>query len=100
MKFPNPHMPKLSIRDLDLKDKVVFIRVDFNVPLATGGKEITSDKRIRASLPSIKYALEHGAGGVLASQLGPPKRKPNPEINLQPVADRLQQLYRTPHKSA
>ena len=55
-------MSKLSIRDLDLKDKRVFIRVDFNVPLAPGGQEITSDKRIRASLPTIKYALEHGAG--------------------------------------
>ena len=53
---------KLSIRDLDLKDKVVFIRVDFNVPLAPGGQEITSDKRIKASLPTIQYALEQGAG--------------------------------------
>jgi phosphoglycerate kinase len=89
-------MAKLSIRDLDLKDKVVFIRVDFNVPLASGGKEITSDKRIRASLPSIKYALEHGAGVVLASHLGRPKGKPNPEMSLQPVAERLQQLLGTP----
>jgi phosphoglycerate kinase len=89
-------MAKLSIRDLDLNNKVVFIRVDFNVPLAPGGKEITSDKRIRASLPSIKYALEHGAGVVLASHLGRPKGKPNPEMILQPVAERLQQLLGTP----
>ncbi len=93
-------MAKLSIRDLDLKNKTVFIRVDFNVPLAPGGKEITSDKRIRASLPSIKYALEHGAGVVLASHLGRPKGKPNPEMSLQPVAERLQQLLGTPVKMA
>ncbi len=62
-------MPKLSIRDLDLKGKRVFMRVDFNVPLAPGGQEITSDKRIKASLPTIKYALEQGAGLVLASHL-------------------------------
>ena len=54
-------MAKLSIRDLDLKGKRVFMRVDFNVPLAPGGKEITSDKRIKASLPTIQYALDHGA---------------------------------------
>lgn len=93
-------MAKLSIRDLNLKDKVVFIRVDFNVPLAPGGKEITSDKRIRASLPSIQYALEHGAGVVLASHLGRPKGKPNPEMSLQPVAERLQQLLGKPVKMA
>jgi len=93
-------MAKLSIRDLDLKGKVVFIRVDFNVPLAPGGKEITSDKRIRASLPSIKYALEQGAGVVLASHLGRPKGKPNPEMSLQPVAERLQQLLGVPVKMA
>ena len=52
-------MSKLSIRDLDLKGKCVFMRVDFNVPLAAGGQEITSDKRIRASIPSIQYALDH-----------------------------------------
>ena len=70
-------MPKLSIRDLDLKGKRVFMRVDFNVPLADNGQTITSDKRIQASLPSIKYILEQGAGLVLASHLGRPKGKPN-----------------------
>ncbi|MDX2151860.1 MAG: phosphoglycerate kinase [Bryobacteraceae bacterium] len=93
-------MPKLSIRDLDLKDKVVFMRVDFNVPLAPGGQEITSDKRIKASLPSIKYALEQGAGLVLASHLGRPKGKPNPEMSLKPVAARLQELLGRPVKMA
>ncbi len=68
------------------------MRVDFNVPLAPGGKEITSDKRIRASLPSIQFALEHGAGLILASHLGRPKGKPNPEMSLAPVAERLSQL--------
>src|SRR5580692_6975031 len=72
---PNFPMPKLSIRDLDLKNKTVFIRVDFNVPLAPGGQEITSDKRIRASIPNIQYALDHGAAVILASHLGRPKGK-------------------------
>ncbi len=85
-------MPKLSIRDLDLKNKRVFIRVDFNVPLAAGGQEITSDKRIKASLPTIKYALDKGAGLILASHLGRPKGKRNPEMSLKPVARRLEEL--------
>ncbi len=85
-------MRKLSIKDLDLANKTVFIRVDFNVPLAPGGKDITSDKRIRASLPTIQYALDHGAGVVLASHLGRPKGKPNTEMSLAPVAMRLSEL--------
>lgn len=89
-------MPKLSIRDLDLKGKRVFIRVDFNVPLAPGGQEITSDKRIRAALPTIRYALEQGAGLILASHLGRPKGKSNPEMSLKPVAARLQELLGKP----
>jgi len=89
-------MAKLSIRDLNLKGKRVFIRVDFNVPLAPGGKEITSDKRIKASLPTIKYALEQGAGLVLASHLGRPKGKVNPEMSLKPVAARLSELLGKP----
>jgi phosphoglycerate kinase len=93
-------MAKLSIRDLDLKGKRVFIRVDFNVPLAPGGQEITSDKRIKASLPSIQYALEQGAGLILASHLGRPKGKPNPEMSLKPVAKRLEELLGRPVKMA
>jgi len=93
-------MAKLSIKDLDLKNKRLFIRVDFNVPLAPGGQEISSDKRIKASLPTIKYALEQGAGLVLASHLGRPKGKPNPEMSLKPVAKRLEELLGKPVKMA
>lgn len=89
-------MSKLSIRDLDLKGKRVFMRVDFNVPLAPGGQEITSDKRIRAALPTIQYALEQGCALVLASHLGRPKGKPNPEMSLKPVAAKLAELLGRP----
>jgi len=92
-----------SVRDLNLNGKRVFIRVDFNVPLeknAQGQMEITSDKRIKASLPTIKYALEQGAGLILASHLGRPKGKPNPEMSLQPVARRLAELLGRPVKMA
>jgi phosphoglycerate kinase len=89
-------MSTLSIRDLPLWSKRVFIRVDFNVPLAAGGREITSDKRIRASLPTIGYALEMGAAVILASHLGRPKGKPNPEMSLKPVAVRLAELLGQP----
>ncbi len=91
-------MAKLSIRDLDLKGKRVFIRVDFNVPIKNG--EITSDKRIRASLPTIQYALEQGAGVILASHLGRPKGKRVPEMSLAPVAKRLSELLGRPVKMA
>src|ERR1039458_6142370 len=98
-----PDMSYLSIRDLDLKGKRVLIRVDFNVPLQKNDKgdmEITSDKRIKASLATIQYALEHGAGVILASHLGRPKGKPNPEMSLQPVAAQLQELLGRPVKMA
>ena len=88
-------MSYLSVRDLDLKGKRVFIRVDFNVPLekdSQGQMVITSDKRIKASLATIQYALDHGAGLILASHLGRPKGKPNPELSLKPVAARLSDL--------
>src|SRR5712692_6025868 len=101
--FHKTFMSFLSIRDLDLKDKRVFIRVDFNVPLSKndrGDMEITSDKRIKASLPTIQYALDHGAGVILASHLGRPKGKPNPEMSLEPVAVRLEQLLKRPIKMA
>jgi phosphoglycerate kinase len=85
-------MPKLSIRDIDLHNKHVFIRVDFNVPLTEDGSEITDDTRIVATLPTIEYALKHRAKVILASHLGRPKGKPNPKYSLRPVVDRLREL--------
>jgi phosphoglycerate kinase len=83
-------MAKLTIRDLSLDGRRVFIRVDFNVPLKGG--VIGDDTRIRSTLPTIQYALEHGALPIVASHLGRPKGKPNPEFTLAPVAARLEQL--------
>ncbi len=82
---------KLTIQDLDLKDKRVFIRVDFNVPLDEN-LNITDDRRIREALPTINYAIDEGAKVILASHLGRPKGKPNPRYSLQPVARRLKRL--------
>src|ERR1700761_5146666 len=85
-------MPKLSIRDLDLNNKHVFIRVDFNVPLTEDGSAITDDTRIRATLPTIDYAIRNNAKVILASHLGRPKGKVNPKYSLRPVVDRLREL--------
>ena len=88
-------MAARSIRDVDLAGKRVFIRVDFNVPIKEG--RITDDTRIRASLPTIKYALDKSAATViLASHLGRPKGKPSPEFSLKPVADHLSALLGKP----
>jgi len=84
-------MSKLTIRDIDLTNKRVFIRVDFNVPLTEDGSTITDDTRIVATLPTIVYAIRHRAKVILASHLGRPKGKPNPKYSLRPVVDRLRQ---------
>jgi phosphoglycerate kinase len=85
-------MAKLSIRDIDLNNKKLFIRVDFNVPLTEDGSTITDDTRIVATLPTILYAIEHKAKVILASHLGRPKGKVNPKYSLKPVAARLSEL--------
>ena len=85
-------MPTHSIRDLDLKHKHVFIRVDFNVPLSEDGTEILDDTRIKETLPTIEYAIRQHAKVILASHLGRPKGKPDPKYSLRPIVDRLRVL--------
>ena len=87
-------MNKLSIRDLDLKGKRVFIRVDFNVPLDDA--KVIDDTRIRETLPTLRLAIDRGARLVLASHLGRPKGKVDPKYSLAPVAARLRELLGKP----
>jgi phosphoglycerate kinase len=85
---------KLSIRDLELTGRRVFIRVDFNVPLENGS--VTDDTRIRSSLPTIQYALDKGAKVILASHLGRPKGQVNPKYSLKPVVATVSALLGRP----
>ncbi|MGE5462558.1 MAG: phosphoglycerate kinase, partial [Syntrophothermus sp.] len=78
-------MNKKTVRDIDLKGKRVFIRVDFNVPMADG--KVTDDKRIKASLPTLQYVLDQGGSVILASHLGRPKAGPSPEFSLRAASE-------------
>ncbi|CBE67430.1 Phosphoglycerate kinase, partial 5' end [Candidatus Methylomirabilis oxygeniifera] len=88
-------MAKLCIDDLELSGKRLLIRVDFNVPIDEQGT-ITDDTRVRAALPTISYAIRHGAKVLLISHLGRPKGGPNPKFSLRPVAGRLAALLGGP----
>jgi phosphoglycerate kinase len=89
-------MDKLTIRDIDVKDKRVLVRVDFNVPMNEDTGVITDDSRIRASLPTIQYLVDHKARVILCSHLGRPKGAPEDKFRLAPVAKRLAELIKKP----
>ncbi len=91
-------MPKVTVRDIPLSGQRVFMRVDFNVPLEEkdGKMTITSDTRIRETIPTIEYLINQGARLILASHLGRPKGKRDPKQSLKPAADRLAEILKKP----
>ena len=91
-------MNKKTVKDIELKGKRVFMRVDFNVPMQDG--KVTDDKRIKASLPTIQYVLDQGASVILMSHLGRPKGGSDPEFSLRAASDVLASLLNKPVKMA
>lgn len=89
---------KKTVKDIDIKNKRILMRVDFNVPMADG--KVTDDKRIKAALPTIKYVLEQGASLILMSHLGRPKSASDPAFSLRAASDTLAALLGTPVKMA
>ncbi|MEN9564438.1 MAG: hypothetical protein RIR73_2682 [Chloroflexota bacterium] len=92
--FFGGNMNKKTVKDIDLKGKRVFMRVDFNVPMAKG--KVTDDKRIKAALPTIQYVLDQGASLLLASHLGRPKGDADPEFSLRAASEVLSTLINRP----
>jgi phosphoglycerate kinase len=93
-------MPKKTVEDIEVKGKKVLLRVDFNVPLNINTGAISNDSRIRASLPTIKYLVDHKAKIILCSHLGRPKGKVVTELRMAPIAQRLSQLTGLPVSTA
>jgi phosphoglycerate kinase len=93
-------MPKKTVEDIEVKGKKVLLRVDFNVPLDINTGAISNDSRIRASIPTIKYLVDHKAKVILCSHLGRPKGKVVKELRMAPIAQRLSQLTGLPVSTA
>ena len=93
-------MPKKTVEDIDVKGKKILLRVDFNVPLDINTGAVSDDSRIRASLPTIKYLVDHKARVILCSHLGRPKGKVVKELQMAPIAQRLSQLMSSPVSTA
>jgi len=93
-------MPKKTIEDIKVEGKRILLRVDFNVPLNMNTGAISDDSRIRASLPTIKYLVDHKAKVILCSHLGRPKGKVVKELRMAPIAQRLSQLMGLPVSTA